>query len=89
MTIKIDTRLAPANLDVFVGASSRFGIDMDGALRIVRESDWRKVMAVVRAADVMAHTLDFNKRPGKYIGDVVGVSVTLRKHLEKRKESKP
>ena len=85
MTIKIETE------KLWQDAVSRVLYDQpahpirDLPVRIVRESDWRKVMAVVRAAD----------KQEPYLMKSCGAEKTdyaihaLRKHLSKRKESKP
>ena len=59
-------------------------------VRIVRESDWRRVMAVVRAARgvcddwlaVPIQSAEFSRRVEDRLADA---DKTLRKHLEKRK----
>ena len=54
-------------------------------VRIVRESDWRKIMAVVMAVDEMCQADDYGLRPGFYNGNIINAFIVLRKHLEKRK----
>jgi len=76
VTIKID---AP---------KSRYGDVADGLpnqtrVRIVREADWRRIMAVVNE---VAAGIDV----GHYMGGHVAQKIdALRKHVEKRKERKP
>ena len=79
MSIKIDAPRAWAWDD----ADGRHASPYDDGVpsRIVRESDWRRVMAVVRAAeqDALARTFRQHDQTPSALN-------VLRKHLEKRKE---
>ena len=72
MTIKID---APRERNAMCGGHPT-------GYRLVRESDWRKIMAVVRAADKERGTNIMGEPCVTKTGAALD---NLRKHLEKRK----
>lgn len=68
MTIKID---APRERNAMCGGHPT-------GYRLVRESDWRKIMSVVRAAE---HE---DKNGDAYLDDLSIAVTALRKHLAKK-----
>ena len=75
MTIKIDAPKVYAPDDL-ASAWKRKESSIEKPWRLVRESDWRRIMAVLRAAE--DELLDGQ-------GLTHNAVVALRKHLEKRK----
>ena len=82
MTIKID---AKKGYNIFWNSGNPdkpFEFSLPGPCRIVRDSDWRKVMAVVRAAEI--HSCCADSAPYCY-HPICSALATLRKLMEKRK----
>ena len=86
MAIKIDAPRAWANPSDdgkiwpdFVGPDQEAG---DFAVRIVRESDWRKIMAVVKSVDEAQGPTNEFLYGDEFVLDAI---IALRKHLRKRK----